>query len=230
MTLNIQLDTTSTPECILNKREICPLLSSYPCPNFPLSFLLGRVPLVSPEPVQDLPTFHPCPAAPWYTPGSSLGLCLLGYSLRCRGWELLFDAEVGVQWVQLSSSADPTAVTCLIPPQHTAGPLGGVPSVQMPLLLAVLPWFPIACTMKSTFSRLYQLLSAGCCPPPTLPITCGILELHVVPQTCQVIRASSLNQGCSHHLECSSCPCSLVSFNLWTSFCHFHHTAFNRFK
>lgn len=115
-------------------------------------------------------------------------------------------------------------------PAHCRPPLGGVPSVQMPLLLAVLPWFPIACTMKSTFSSLYQLLSAGCCPPPTLQISCGILELHVVPQTCQVIRASSLDQGCSHHLECSSCPCSLVSFNLWTSFCHFHHTAFNRFK
>lgn len=115
-------------------------------------------------------------------------------------------------------------------PSTLPAPLGGVPSVQMPLLLAVLPWFPIACTMKSTFSSLYQLLSAGCCPPPTLLITCGILELHVVPQTCQVIRASSLDQGCSHHLECSSCPCSLVSFNLWTSFCHFHHTAFNRFK
>ena len=37
-------------------------LFSYPCLNFLLG-VLGQVPLVFPEPVQDFPTFHPCSAA-----------------------------------------------------------------------------------------------------------------------------------------------------------------------
>lgn len=96
MFLNIQLDTTSTPKRIL---ESVPLTrGKYALFSFFISMpeLPPRRPSWSgalgfPRACSGLSHFSSlfC-CAPWYTPGRLLGLCLLRYSLRCRGWELPF--------------------------------------------------------------------------------------------------------------------------------------------
>ena len=93
--LNIKLDTTSTLKRILEsvpltrgKYALFSFFISMPelPPWCPWSGALGF-----PRACSGLSHFSPlfC-CTPWYTPGSSLGLCLLRCSLRCRGWSCFF--------------------------------------------------------------------------------------------------------------------------------------------